>query len=134
MFSMSLLSAQNGSQELPQNSRDFIAQHFASETLTFVEKENNWLPWDNDDVYEVHFSSGLEMGFNKVGEITEIDAARDQQLPMEVLPEAIKSYVNTNYPGVGITGWEIDSKDQEVELSNGVDLKFDSNGKFLKVD
>lgn len=134
MFSMSLLFAQSGSQELPQNSRDFIAQHFASESIASVQVEDSWLPWDNDDMYEVHFSSGLELSFNKAGEITEIDAAKDQQLPMEVLPAEIQSYVGSNYQNAAVSSWEKDGKDQDVELSNGVDLEFDKNGKFVRVD
>lgn len=134
MFSIGLVFAQTESQELPQNSKDFIAQHFASETLTFVEKDNSWLPWDNEDIYEAHFSSGLELSFNKAGEVTEIDAAKNQYIPTEVLPGEILTYVGTNYQDVEIKSWGRDGKEQEVELSNGVDLEFDKNGNFLRVD
>lgn len=134
MFSMSLLFAQNGSQELPQNSQEFIAAHFANENLTSVQIEDNWMPWDNDDKYEVYFSSGLELTFNKAGEITEIEAAKDQNIPAAALPAEIKSYVSSNYQDAAITSWERDGKDQDVELSNGVDLEFDKSGKFLRVD
>lgn len=133
MFSIGLLLAQNGEEKLPQNSHEFIAQHFSSETITFVEKDN-WTPLKNNDQYEVHFSSGLEMSFNKEGEITEIEAAKNQTIPSEALPAEILSYVNSNYPDFGVKSWEIDGNDQDVELTNGVDLEFDKDGKFLRVD
>lgn len=133
MFTAGLLVAQTGEEKLPQNSQEFIAQHFSSETITYVEKDN-WTPLKDDDMYEVHFSSGLEMSFNKAGEITEIEAARDQNIPSDALPDEILAYVNSNYPDFKIKSWEKDGKEQDVELSNGVDLEFDKNGKFLRVD
>lgn len=133
VFSIGLLLAQNGEEKLPQNSHEFIAAHFSSETITFVDKES-WTPLKNDDQYEVHFSSGLEMSFNKDGEITGIEAARNEAIPSEALPTEILSYVNDNYPDFEVKSWEKDGNDQEVELTNGVDLEFDQNGKFLRVD
>lgn len=133
MFSVGLLLAQSGEEKLPQNSHEFIAQHFPSETITFVEKDN-WTPLKNNDQYEVHFSSGLEMSFNKSGEVTEIEAAKDQRIPEEALPAEILSYITSNYPDFEVKSWELDGNDQDVELTNGVDLEFDKNGKFLRVD
>lgn len=134
LFTFGVVLAQTGIEELPQVSKDYIEQQFPSEQVTYVEKDQDFLSWNNDDMYEVHFSSGLELTFSKAGEITEIDAPKDQAIPIAALPEAIVSFVEGNYSGVGITSWELDGNDQEVELTNGVDLEFDKNGNFKKID
>ena len=134
LMTFGIAFAQTGTEELPQVSLEYIKQHYPSEQITFVEKDNDFLSWNNNDMYEVHFSSGLELNFNKAGEITEIDAPKDQVIPAELLPQAIVSYVENNYSGVGITSWELDGNDQDIELVNGIDLEFDKNGNFRKVD
>ncbi len=134
LFTLGFVFGQTGIEKLPQVSRDYITQLFPSEQMTYVEKDEDFLSWNNDDMYEVHFSSGLELTFNKAGEITEIDAPKNQAIPAGVLPQTIVSYINANYSGVGITSWELDGKNQEVELANGLDLEFDKSGNFKKID
>ena len=134
VFTIGFLLAQTGVEELPKSAKEYIEQQFPTENITFVEKDKDLMLWNNEDMYEVHFSSGLEVVFNEAGEVTEIDAAKDQEIPLEALPSTIVSYVDTNYKETGIKSWEVDGKDQDVELTNGVDLEFDKNGKFLRVD
>jgi hypothetical protein len=56
-------------------------------------------------------------------------------LPDSVIPEKIREYVKSNYPAYFITDWEKESrKVQQIELSNGLDLEFDNDGKYLKMD
>lgn len=134
VFTFGFLLAQTGIEELPESAKEYIEQKFPSENITFVEKDKDLMPWNNDDMYEVHFSSGLEIVFNKDGEVTEIEAAKNQSIPVEALPSTIVSYVQDNYEAAGIKSWNVDGKDQDVELINGVDLEFDKKGKFLRLD
>ena len=56
-------------------------------------------------------------------------------MPAELVPEQITAYVNSNFQGATIKklekkymgGWEI-------ELSNGLDVKFNSSFRVLEVD
>ena len=50
---------------------------------------------------------------------------------MPFLLEKIRNYVTENYPTVSIIEWELDDDEQEVELSNEVELVFDLEGEFL---
>lgn len=134
MFSVSLTFAQADANVLPQNAQDFIEENFASETLVSADKEDKWFSWDKNEMYEVHLSNGIKLDFNKSGEITEIDSRDNAPIPLEAVPEEIRSYVEENHSGADITSWEKDNDEQEVELSDGTDLEFDKNGTFLKQD
>ena len=39
-----------------------------------------------------------------------------------------------NYPDNFITDWELDDKKQKVKLDNGLELEFNKEGNFLKLD
>ena len=119
---------------LPQNAQDFISTHFGSETVAKAEKEDKWFSWDKNEMYEVHLSNGVKLDFNKAGEVTGIDSRDNAPLPTAAIPEAIRTYVETNHNGADIISWEKDNDEQEVELSDGTDLEFDLQGNFLKVD
>ena len=59
---------------------------------------------------------------------------RGGAVPTTIVPGAITTYVRTHFPGETITQIERDGNKYEVELSNRLELKFDRNGRFLKVD
>jgi len=134
MFSISLGFAQTDVSVLPQNAQDFITNNFSDATVEKADKEDKWFSWDKNEMYEVHLSNGVKLDFNKAGEITEIDSRDNAPIPMEAVPTEVKSYVEANHSGAEIISWERDNDEQEVELSDGTDLEFDSKGKFLKQD
>lgn len=134
MFSMSLTFAQADPSVLPQNAQDFIKENFASATIEKADKEDKWFSWDKNEMYEVHLSNGIKLDFDKSGEITEIDSRDNAPIPAEAVPAEVKDYIEKNHKGLTITSWEKDNDEQEVELSDGTDLEFDKNGKFLKMD
>ena len=47
------------------------------------------------------------------------------------LPEPIRTYLAANYPAATIREAEWEDGIYEIELSNGLELKFDQNGQFL---
>ncbi|NJW55646.1 PepSY-like domain-containing protein, partial [Salinimicrobium oceani] len=51
------------------------------------------------------------------------------------LPQAILTYISTNYPENTIREAEVEDNGQfEVELNNGTELVFDAQGNFLGID
>lgn len=50
------------------------------------------------------------------------------------LPEAILTYLAANYPNATILEVEREDEGYEIELSNGMELKFDQNGQFLSME
>lgn len=61
-------------------------------------------------------------------------ALADRHISSNALPNDAKAFINKNYNGVSIYHCEIDGGEYDVDLSNGVDLKFNKNGKLLKIE
>ncbi|TBW27827.1 PepSY-like domain-containing protein [Gramella sp. KN1008] len=59
----------------------------------------------------------------------------DTHVRTATLPQNILDYITENYPGLTIYEAEIeDNQNYEIELSNGVELVFNSQGEFLGID
>lgn len=58
-----------------------------------------------------------------------------QAAPQSDLPEAITSFVNSNFSGATITGSKRDSDDGEIEvyLSDGTEVEFAANNQWEKI-
>lgn len=107
----------------------FISQHFPAQTIKRVE------PDDTDDdlrIYEVYLSGDVELEFNHLCEVVEIET--DEGVPHSALMSNIVAYVQANYPDEGILEWERSSDDQLIELSNDLELVFDLDGNFIRID
>ncbi len=114
--------------ETPETIQTYINTHFGDNSIVETEKET-----ENDLVsYDVRFSDNTSLEFNSNMEIVDIDGA--SKLPDTVLPEAIREYASTNYPNNFITDWELELNHQQVELDNDVELEFEMNGDFIRVD
>lgn len=134
LFAVPFVSAQSSTNVLPQNAQDFISEHFSSETVEKVDEEDGWFSWDKNEMYEVHFSGGLRLDFNKDGEITEISVKDGMTIPESAIPAQLLSHIDSNYPNAEILSWEQEDDKQEIELADGKELEFDLNGKFVKED
>lgn len=116
--------------QLPQSSKSFISAYYSSTAVTKVERDN-----DNGIItYEVTLANGHEVTFNSDGEWVEIDAPDGDSIPFEVIPPAIGDYLNANYQGYGVNDITRTGFGYEVELVTGVDLLFDSQGNFIRID
>ncbi|SHJ66447.1 PepSY-like domain-containing protein [Pseudozobellia thermophila] len=114
--------------EIPESIQTYINDHFGETTILNAEKET-----ENDGVtYEIHLSDNTDLEFNGDLDIVDIDGT--SKLPESVIPEAIRDYTATNYPDNYITDWELELDHQQVELDNHVELEFDMNGDFIRID
>lgn len=113
---------------LPSDAQTYIAQHFPNHEIIEVIKERD----DLKTTYDVYLNGGYNLDFNKNGKILGVEGTN--RLPDGVVPKKILAYVNTNYPDYFILEWELDDRGQEVKLSNRMELKFDKNGNFLRID
>lgn len=116
------------SSDLPSEITSYISTHFPNNTITQVIKDRDGLA----KTYDILLSENLSLEFNRKKEIIDIDGVT--QLPNSVIPEKILQYVTTNYSTNFITDWELDDKNQQVELDNGLDLEFNMKGDFLRID
>lgn len=115
-------------QDTPSEIKNYVATHFPNCTISRAIKE----PMNANDMYEIHLSCGCTLEFNKQKNITDIDCP--SQLPSSVIPNTILAYVSANYPNNHIISWELQRKNQSVELNNDTTLVFDLQGNFLRVE
>lgn len=114
--------------DAPTAIQDFVDTHFATHTIEYIER-------DRDEVvvrYEVYLSDGVLLEFNKDHEIREIYS--DTRLPDSVIPDAILNHVDANFPDRDITDWELYRNRQEIQLDNSLEVHYDLDGGFIRVD
>ena len=119
--------------ELPLNSKSFLNTYFNSAKIILAEKDiENSSRWE----YEVKLDNGIEISFDGQGEWQNVESRNDHKaLPnYEFIDTIILDYVLTNYPEAGINGIDRQINGFDVELTNGVDLEFNSEGNFLRID
>ena len=116
------------STDLPSEITSYISTHFPNNSIVQAIKDRDGLT----KTYDILLSESISLEFNRKKEIIDIDGVA--QLPNSVIPEKILQYVTTNYPTNFITDWELDDKNQQVQLDNGLDLEFKMNGDFLRID
>lgn len=116
--------------QLPKKATEFISKNFTS-SVSVVEIEKNL---GTTKEYEVTLTDGTEISFNKSGEWESVESAPNKSVPSGVIPTSIAGFVAQKQQGASIVGIERDNKGYEVELSNGVEIKFDNSGNFIKYD
>lgn len=116
--------------EMPKAAQLFIKNHFADLSVAMAKVETDFL----DKNYDVVFTNGNKVEFDKKGNWTNVDCEHTQ-VPVAILPEAIRQYVTQNYPDAKVLKIEVtDRKGYDVELSNGFELEFDKRMNVIDVD
>ena len=114
--------------ETPGFVQAYVDFHFPNNAIVQTVKEIE----QGTVTFEVALQGNIQLEFNEAGEIIEIDAT--SQLPDSVLQPAILTYVQDNYPDNVVTDWELVNNEQQIEFNNSVELVFNLNGDFLRVD
>lgn len=116
--------------ELPQVAQQFIKKHFADQSVAMAKMETEFM----DKSYDVIFTNGDKVEFDKKGKWTNVDC-RHTQVPAEVIPVDVQKYVTRNYPDAKILKIEVtDRKGYEIDLSNGFDIEFDKKMNVIDID
>ncbi len=116
-------------EELPQGAKTFITTYFDAADVSFVLSEKDGL--HND--YNVRLKDGTELDFDYKGNLEEIDC-QTKAVPAGIVPEKITSYVSARFADAFIVKYAIDRREQKVELNNSLELEFDKDGNFLRID
>ncbi len=115
---------------LPVAAQNILSQNFKSKvSLIKIDKTVGYV-----EDYEVILTDGSEVKFDRHGNWKEIETSLTKSVPSSLVPQAIQSYVTSNYKKTRIVGIEKERHGYEVTLSNGIEMKFDPNGKFIKFD
>ena len=113
--------------ELPAKAQTVLTTHFSGQKVALTIKENGF------DGYDVVLQNGTKLEFDRKGNLTEVDC-KQGTVPAKLIPQAIKSYVQTNYSGQNIKKMEIDKNEHEIELSNGLDITFNKRFQVIDID
>ncbi|WP_394774158.1 PepSY-like domain-containing protein [Flavobacterium sp.] len=117
--------------DLPQTASTFITTYFPNATYQVIKKQDK--PDSDGSVYDVYLTNGFEIDFDANGNWIDIDG-NNQVIPVALIPEKINTYVTANYPNQFITSIDNERTYTEIELNNKVELVFDLQGNFLRID
>ncbi len=115
--------------QLPDAAQTFLKTHFADKTPAFVSKEKKLLGVE----YTVYYVDNVTVEFNSSGEWTEVECKRSA-VPATLVPEAITKLVKSTYPTAVIKKIDTMKRFWEVELDNGIELRFDQQFNLIGFD
>jgi hypothetical protein len=97
-----------------------------------VENDNEGITEDGDQDESDENEDGDhdENGENEENEYSTLAASTLSA----AVQQKITAYINANYPNTTVIEVDVEGQRIEVELSNNVELIFDSNGNFLRLD
>lgn len=116
---------------LPEAARTVLAGNFKKAKVSLVKIDKKF---GRVDEYEVIMTDGSEVEFDAAGNWKNVETNKAVGVPSGFIIKPISSYVSKTHPGTKIVGIEKERHGYDVELSNGIEMKFDSAGAFLRYD
>ena len=114
---------------LPAKAQTLLNNHFNGQKVMLATIESGVVSRS----YDVVLRNGTKLEFDKKGNITEIDC-KQGIVPVQLIPQAIKNYLKDNYAGQSVKKIEMNKKEYEVELTNGLDLTFNKHFQLIDID
>lgn len=118
---------------LPEPAKNFINQFFSDYPVQTIKKIVNPNAIQTT-IYEVEYTNRMEIDFDVAGNWLDVDSENNLPIPTGFILPSIMDYVKTNYPLAQVKGIEKKTMGFEVELTNKIDLIFDPNGQFIRLD
>ncbi len=112
---------------VPKAVTSFISSNFSGATINGTKRDN-----DDGDI-NVYLSDGSKVEFTANNEWKEI-SCRGKSVPSAFVPQEIANYVKSNYQSNLVSKIEKKINGYEIELNNGIELRFGANGQFLGKD
>ena len=132
-FGVSAVKADNdkiiSKNELPAQAQQFSNEHFNGVKLSYAKLERDFL----ENSYEVMLANGAKLEFSSKGAWEDVDC-RYGEVPAAIIPQPIKEYIKSNYPGERVLKIERERNRYELKLSNRLELTFDENFRIIDID
>ena len=116
--------------ELPASITAFVQQNFPGRTITFAKKDLEITGWQ----YDVVLADGTQIDFDTDEAWDKIECPLTNHVPAALVPGSIVTYLQTNYPDAIITKIDKERYGYEVELANGLEMKFNQQGLLMEMD
>ena len=114
---------------LPAKAQTLLNNHFYGQKVMLATIESGVVSRS----YDVVLQNGTKLEFDKKGNLKEIDC-KQGIVPALLIPQAIKNYLKDNYAEQSVKKIEINKKEYEVELTNGLDLTFNKHFQLIDID
>ena len=115
---------------LPEAARTTIVNNFkAGVSVVKIDKD-----FGRISEYDVVLDDGTEIGFDRNGNWDKVEVNNTKSVPASIIPTSIRTTVAKLQPKQRIVGIEKERRGYDVKLSNGVEMKFDRDGKFIRYD
>ena len=140
------------SASVQQNITTYINSNYAGKTITEVEIYNqsieieltgdiellfdlngNFLSFENDNDDDDDNDDDNDNDDDENDDDNEYNSLTSSNLS-DAVQQKIMDYIRSNYPDLTVVEVEIESQKIEIELSNNIELIFDLNGNFLRLD
>ena len=115
--------------ELPAQAQSFVQQHFNVADIAYIERERDGI----HNEFTVYLKNSTKIEFDHRGNLESVDC-EIYPVPEGIIPEVIANYLKQHYSNHFAVKYSINRHTIEIELGNGLELLFDLEGKFLRVD
>lgn len=115
--------------QVPKTGQQFVDKYFGVKQVGSVLLDDDFFSKE----YKVYLANGTKIEFDGDGSWKEVNGNRNA-IPTGFIPAKVLNYVKRSFPNTKITKIERDRSEIEVKLNNGLEVKFDKNGNFKKID
>ena len=115
---------------LPAPIQTFVQQYFPGQTITFAQKDLELTGWK----YELFLADGTHIDFDTDDMWDKIECSLTNPVPTALIPPPVASTIQANYPDAMITKIDKERNGFEVDLANGLELKFNKQGAIVDMD
>lgn len=113
--------------QLPPQAQVFLETYWGGYAVSSMEMDGHGA----GTTYEVILTNGTQFEFDSTGLWVEIDAPMGMALPTGFIHPGIINFVSLNFPDQEINEISREYYGYEVELTNEVELNFNSNGNII---
>lgn len=117
-------------EQLPKPAQEFLEKHFDSLNVAYVVEDVKYFGSE----YEVVYTDRTEVDFRKDGQWESVER-KYAPVPASIIPKQIADFVaKSNYPGQFVKKIDRAPYTWEIELSSGLEIKFDMQFNVIGYD
>lgn len=114
--------------DLPEEAQQMLDEYFPKAKIGMIKVDKHLLKKTD---YDVRLVNGTTIEFNNKGKWTSVDC-KNKEVPAGLIKKNIRTHVQKNYPDTKIVKVEKKASGYEIELSDGVELKYNHLGQLTK--
>lgn len=116
--------------ELPATITAFVQQNFPGQNISFAKKDLELTGWQ----YDIVLADGTQIDFDTDQTWDKIQSPMTHPVPTALIPAPILANLQANYPTAMVLKIDKERYGYEIELANGLELKFNNQGTLMDVD